>query len=496
MRIRAPNLPFNGRWLNTEQALSLADLKGHVILLDFWTYCCINCIHVIHELKELEEKYRNDPFIVIGVHSAKFENERNLQNIESAISRYEIEHPVFVDNDYGVWNSYAIRAWPSFVVIDTMGYVVSHTSGEGMKKYLDEKIFEALDDGRKKGILSRTKIDLPKPKLKEAPLAFPGKITADVGGEYIYVSDSNHNRVIELHLEDNGEAGTSRIFGSGEKGKKDGEKSEGEFYRPQGLALHENNLYVADTENHLIRKVNLKNGFIETVAGNGRQGHKRNYRGPSLEVGLNSPWDLTVLDNQIYITMAGTHQIWRFDPQRKIIESFAGSGYENITDGELTTAAFAQPSGITTDGENLFVADSEVSAIRKIDPKSKRVYTLAGKGLFDFGNIDGELEYALLQHPIGIDYHEGNLYVADTYNHSIKRVNLATERIESLVGPSNKGLCRIGSVDCEVLALNEPNDVLWLGGKIYIADTNNHLLRFLDSDIMRLNELKIQPRKQ
>lgn len=493
MRIRAPEFPSNGSWLNTKEELSLSRLRGHVILLDFWTYCCINCMHVIPELKGLEEKYRNDPFIVIGVHSAKFENERNFKNIKSAISRYEIEHPVFVDNDYRVWNSYAIKAWPSFVIIDSDGNIVSNTSGEGMREYLDEKIFETLAKDEKKGNLSKTKIEIQFPEIEEALLAFPGKITSDNGSETIYVSDSNHNRIIELRLKADDVAEVSRVFGSGKKGNADGNISEAEFNRPQGLALFENHLYVADTENHLIRRINLKTGLIETIAGNGIQGYKRIYRGNSLRVGLNSPWDLVVLNNYIYIAMAGNHQIWRFDPKEKTIENFAGSGYENIIDGEVKTSAFAQPSGISTDGKVLYVADSEVSAVRKIDPSDGKVHTLVGKGLFDFGNVDGDLKHALLQHPIGIEYHEGALYIADTYNHSIKKINLGTGRIDSLIRSSSEGLCKVGSTDCTVLSLNEPNDVLWYRGKIYITDTNNHLIRFFDPDILKLNELQIQP---
>lgn len=118
LRVRAPELPQNQPWLNTDYPLSIKRLKGRVVILDFWTYCCINCLHVLPELKYLEQKYK-DSLTVIGVHSAKFDNEKETENIRQAILRYDIEHPVLVDNGFKVWQQYAVRAWLTLMVINS-----------------------------------------------------------------------------------------------------------------------------------------------------------------------------------------------------------------------------------------------------------------------------------------------------------------------------------------------------------------------------------------
>jgi thiol-disulfide isomerase/thioredoxin len=114
--VRAPEFPAGMQWLNTATPLRLADLRGKIVLLDFWTYCCINCMHIIPELTALERKYPNE-LVVIGVHSAKFHNEGDSENIRQAILRYEIQHPVVNDRDFRIWRSYAVRAWPTLMVI-------------------------------------------------------------------------------------------------------------------------------------------------------------------------------------------------------------------------------------------------------------------------------------------------------------------------------------------------------------------------------------------
>ncbi|HEX2869201.1 MAG TPA: thioredoxin-like domain-containing protein [Ignavibacteriales bacterium] len=127
----APEFPDGLDWLNVDHPIKLSDLRGKVVLLDFWTFCCINCMHIIPDLKKLEAKYPGE-LAVIGVHSAKFLSEQETGNIRQAILRYDIEHPVVNDKDFKIWTSYGANAWPTVVLIDPRGDVVGHHSGEGV----------------------------------------------------------------------------------------------------------------------------------------------------------------------------------------------------------------------------------------------------------------------------------------------------------------------------------------------------------------------------
>ncbi|MCH7472711.1 redoxin domain-containing protein [bacterium] len=473
----APAFPEPAEWLNTARPLSLEELKGKVVLLDFWTYCCINCMHIIPDLKRLEAKYP-DELVVIGVHSAKFDTEKVTQNIREAVLRYEIEHPVINDHDMSIWNAYGVRAWPTVVLIDPQGNIAGRTSGEGIFGRLDGAIQELVDEFDSKGLLDRTPVEmkLEKEQVEQTPLSFPGKITAHEASGRLFLTDSNHNQVLVISLEGQ----VQQVIGQGGIGLEDGDFESARFFHPQGLYYEpaEDAIYVADTENHAIRRIDLASGMVETLAGTGSQAQSY----PGLVAGtkekLNSPWDLLKRGDLLYIAMAGPHQLWTLNVKTGEVAVFAGSGYENIVDGPLLNAQLAQPSGITTDGKLLYFADSETSSIRSAGLDAHGVVsTLIGAGLFDFGDIDGSYPAARLQHPIGVLYHDGYLYVADTYNHKIKRLDPRTTEVETIVGTGEPG-----AVDGEALAaqLNEPNDITFAAGKFYIADTNNHLIRVYD----------------
>jgi thiol-disulfide isomerase/thioredoxin len=202
---RAPELPATFSWLNTDRPLSFArELKGRVVLLDFWTYCCINCMHVLPDLVHLEGMYRDEPFVVIGVHSAKFANEGTRQTVRAAVNRYEIAHPVVIDEDMRIWNEYAVRSWPTLVLVGADGRVVGTVAGEGNRDALDGAVARALAEGRQKGILATGPLRLAREQSVRAAsgLAFPGKILADPAGGRLFISDSNHNRIVAATLPD------------------------------------------------------------------------------------------------------------------------------------------------------------------------------------------------------------------------------------------------------------------------------------------------------
>ncbi|MFO0428023.1 MAG: thioredoxin-like domain-containing protein [Planctomyces sp.] len=503
----APEDPFAGamvvpdgildggaEWLNTSRPLSIRDLRGKIVLIDFWTYCCINCMHVLPDLKYLEEKYP-DQLVVIGVHSAKFENEKLSQNIRDAIQRYEIRHPVVNDNEMLIWRKFGTRAWPTLALIDAEGRYIGAQGGEGNRELFDTVIAKLIEYSRAKGVLNETpmKFDLEADKATPTPLRYPGKVLADTASDSLFITDSNHNRIVITDL--NGKL--KNIIGTGTAGRRDGSFSEAEFNHPQGTVLVNDTLYVADTENHLIRSISLSNETVSTLAGTGTQGHPGEPDDrPLPETNLNSPWSICHVGGTLYIAMAGPHQIWSHRIGTDRIAAYAGSGREDVTNGPLPKSAFAQPSEIVANAEGtfLFVVDSEGSSVRQVpvDPAGN-VTTIAGtselprgQSLFAFGDVDATGADARFQHPLGIAVDGTTLYVADSYNHKIRRVDSTNGNTTTLIGTGTAG----NSVEPPLLS--EPGGLSFAGGRLYIADTNNHRIGVLDPSTSKLMVLEIE----
>ncbi|WP_417384868.1 thioredoxin-like domain-containing protein [Gimesia sp.] len=488
-RPKAPNIDGGVEWLNTSGEITLKDLRGKVVLIDFWTYCCINCMHVLPDLAYLEKKYPNE-LVVIGCHSAKFDNEKETDNIRRAIQRYEIKHPVINDANMTVWRKFGVRAWPSMVLIDPEGNYCGHLSGEGNRELLDKVLEKVIAYHRAKGTLDETPVhfELESAKLKPTPLKFPGKLLADPAHQRLFISDSNHNRIVIASLDGK----LIDVIGSGQIGNKDGDYKTAAFDHPQGMTLVGNTLYVADTENHLIRTVDLDKKQVATLAGTGEQARFRSAGGKLKEAALNSPWALAVIDDVLYICMAGPHQIWSHKLGSDEIGVYAGSGREDITNGPLETSAFAQTSGIAVDGEVFYVVDSEGSAVRKVDTKNKTVTTVAGtsdlergRSLFEFGDKDGVGEEARLQHPLGVLYDNGRLFIADTYNHKLKTIDLKTNEVKTFLGTGKDGN------SLNPVEFSEPSGLAKVGNRLFVADTNNQRICVVNLDDNKVSEFKI-----
>jgi thiol-disulfide isomerase/thioredoxin len=480
----ASELDGGTAWFNTSGPLHLADLRGKVVLLDFWTFCCINCIHTLPELARLEKKYPGE-LVVIGVHAPKFDEEKNPDKVQKAIDRYEVRHPVVNDANMTIWKAYQVESWPTLVLIDPEGYVATRGEGEGLGPRLDREIGKLIATHRKQ----RTLDESPRAfaatcRPATTPLSFPGKVSADAAKNRLFIADSSHHRIVITDLQGPRVA----IAGSGQPGRRDGAFSDASFNDPQGMAVAGDSLYVADRKNHLIRRLDLATGTVRTIAGTGKQGHGRHVAGPALETALNSPWDLCLVDGALFIAMAGNHQIWKMDLDASTIGPFAGSGREDIADGGPAEACFAQPSGLATDGKNLYVADSEASAIRAIALEGEpRVRTMVGKGLFEFGDTDGQGDQVRLQHPLGVAYWAGQLFVADTYNNKIKKLD-----------PSNGACKTFAGVENGKQVLNEPGGLCVAGNRIVIADTNASRVVSIDSQtgkVVALDLKGIEPTK-
>lgn len=444
-RVRAPELVGKGGWLNTGgKELTLADLRGRITILDFWTFCCINCLHVLDELRELEEKHR-DTVVIVGVHSPKFVHEADHAAVVDAVERYEVHHPVLDDPELATWKQYAVRAWPTLVVIDPEGYVVAQHAGEGHAHAIARLVEELEAEHEAKGTLRRGDGPYVAPEPVATDLRFPGKVLPLPSGNFL-VSDSTRHQLVELAAD--GESVVRRI-------------GDGEFREPQGLALlPDGRVVVADTVHHALCVLDPESGAIERVAGTGRQWWQGSpTSGPALEVDLSSPWDVAWWRGKVWIAMAGVHQLWTWDPENGTVEAAAGTTNEGLHDGPAAEAWFAQPSGLAAAGDRLWIADSETSSLRWIDAEGY-VHTAVGSGLFDFGHRDGEAGQALLQHPLGVTaLPDGSVAVCDTYNHALRRFDPATGQVTTLATD-----------------LREPSGAVLAGDDIVVVESARHRL--------------------
>lgn len=467
---RAPEIDRPGlTWFNTAGPLSLKDLRGKLVLLDFWTSCCINCVQILPTLRLVEETFPDD-VVVIGVHSPKFSAERQPRNVAAAIARYGIRHPVAHDPGFQLWQQYGVRAWPTLTFISPHGYVVGQTSGEPDPQALLDAVAEALRQYHGEGLMRPGALDLPDPVAPAGSLLFPGKVKPLPGPEKGWVvADPGHHQVVLL--DDEGQE--LLRFGSGREGPGDGAAAHGVFSSPQGLVADEDSVYVADTGNHAIRRIDRATGQITTLAGTGKRGPVLGFDpAPGLAAALASPWDLELAGQTLYIANAGTHQLAALDLETGELRAIAGSGAEGLHDGPAAEVPLAQPSGLSLspDGGTLYFADSETSAIRALDFASGTVRTLVGKGLFDFGNEDGSLDKARLQHPLGVAaWGDGKLLVADSYNAAIRVLDLEAGTLSEL----EQG--RVTCTDPVCLPYGEPAGVLPDGlHRLLVSDTNNH----------------------
>ena len=442
--------------------LFLADFRGKILILDFWTFCCINCLHVLDELRPLEQKY-GDVLTIVGVHSPKFEHERDPDALAAAVERYGVEHPVLDDPQLLMWQQYTAKAWPTLSVVDPEGYLVASMAGEGHAEGLARLIDELIAVHEAKGTLHRGDGPYVAPLPSKTLLRFPGKALPLPSGR-VLVSDSARHSLVEL--ESDGQTLVRRI-GAGTRGRADGGAASASFSEPQGLCLLPEktaeqvgyDVVVADTVNHLLRGVNTATGEVVTIAGSGRQWRSTVdfYAHDALSADLSSPWDVAWYDGQVVIAMAGIHQLWWFDPIRRTTGAWAGTTVEALRDGELEQAWLSQPSGlaVSADGRRLWFVDSETSALRYVE--HGLMHTAIGQGLFDFGHVDGPAASALMQHPLGLAaLADGSVLIADTYNGAVR-------------------LLRDGELSTVATGLAEPSDIAVLsGGTVLVVESAAH----------------------
>lgn len=475
----APEFPSNLEWLNVSRPLTMAALRGKVVIIDFWTYGCINCIHNIPDLKRLQKDHPAE-VVVIGVHSAKFTTEAETDNIRQTLARHQIDYPVVNDRAMLVWNLWSARAWPTTVVVDASGVLAAIHVGEGTYAALKPTVLTLIREAEAQNRLDRTPLPtlLERARMPATPLAYPSGVLVDPRGNRLFIADTGHHRII---IVDPRSGELREVIGSGQEAFVNGDFSAAAFASPRGMALSSDGtmLYVADTGNHAIRAVDLQARQVATLIGNGQRSRALPPKpGVAPDVALSSPWDVALDAANLYIAMAGSHQVWRYRLADGLVEPLAGSGIEGIIDGPAQQAQLAQPSGLALDDEGrLYVADAESSAVRMIttaDPPM--VETLAGgrNDLFSFGDQDGIGRAARLQHPQGIAVFGEYVYVVDTYNHRLKRIDPGSGEVRTVAGSER------GWADGVAPQFYEPGAIAEGADRLYVADTNNHAIRVVN----------------
>jgi thiol-disulfide isomerase/thioredoxin len=467
-RVRAPELKGRGGWLNTGgEQLTLVGLRGKIVLLDFWTYCCVNCLHLLEELRPVEQKY-SDVLVVIGVHSPKFAHEAEHAAVVAAVERYSVHHPVLDDPELATWQQYAVRAWPTVAIIDPEGYVVAQLSGEGHGHAIDALLTELVAEHDARGTLHRGSGPYVAPPPSRELLLFPSKVLV-LADSTLLVADTAHHGLV--WLEESGTEVLHRV-GDGSPGWVDGPAAAARFNEPGGMARLPAevsarvgyDVVVADTVNHVLRGVDTVTWTVTTVAGTGSQWMRGDpTTGPATSVALSSPWDVAWFEGALIVANAGVHRLDRLDLVAATLAPYAGTTQEGLVDGDRERAWFAQPSGLatSTDGETLWLVDAETSALRRI--RNGVVTTEIGAGLFEFGHVDGPAETALLQHPLGLALlPDGSIAIADTYNGAVRRFDPVTREVSTLA-----------------TGLDEPSDVVTIidserGSVLLVVESGAH----------------------
>jgi DNA-binding beta-propeller fold protein YncE len=470
-REAAPEFPASLPWVNVPKAPTLAELRGRVVLLHFWNASNIHSQHVALDLRHLENKY-SDGLSVLGVHTPHFDAERQSNVVLQAVNRHYLRHPVANDYNFDVWRQYGVTAWPTMAVIDTEGGFAGLLAGEGRREEIDGLIGQMLDDAafnNSRNFEPMRPVSRPEPRMA---LRFPGKIL--VTENALFVADSGHNRILECTHDGD----VRRQIGSGNAGYMDGGFEEAAFNEPQGMVSTKDMLYIADRGNHSIRRVRLNTGEVETLAGTGTQGYPMAQEfDHANQIALNSPWDLALGGERLFIAMAGQNQIWNYDLSRNRLSCFAGTGMHRWDDGEFNMATFARPTGLSFADQTLYVADSDSSAIRAVRVDG-RTQTLVGAGVFEFGDADGLPAVARLQGAMGVCVDPGGqiLWVADTYNNRLKAVSLRGGGVKTINLPY-KFQC--------------PTDVVASKGRIWIANCGAHEIVRIDTGTGQAKRLPI-----
>lgn len=484
------------QWFNVLRPLEAADLKDRLILLDFWTYACVNCMQILPEIQKLEQEY-GSRLTVIGVHSGKFENEKDAAAIRKAILRYDITNPVINDADYRIWNGFGVTAWPTMILINPNGKIVKTYVGEGEVAKLKADVKKLVSKFKYEINRDPLPVMLEKNSVITTVLNSPTKIEYASDLNYkthqtpaLFIANSGkHNIVISTLSGD-----IIAKVGSAE-GFADGNLSGAAFNYPQGLLYAGNKLYVADTGNHTLREIDFKTNQVKTLIGSGQKGEALTGQADAKTFNLASPTDIAFFPaegknhNKIVIANSGTHQILTYDLQKETISILAGNGVEGIVDGKYPNNSLAQTSDLAVYGKKLYFIDAETSSLRMLE-ENGHVTTLIGQDLFKFGHKNGSKNEALMQHPLGLSVDDTGVYILDSFNHSLRKYDFASKQLRDLIKPSKRG-DNLGSAAST--EFDEPQGIVAVLDRFYIADTNNNRVVIVNRGSFKSQLLDVMP---
>jgi sugar lactone lactonase YvrE len=449
----APQLHSSLEWLNAD-AQTIEAQRGRVLALVFWNASSVYCINLMEQIATLKARYPL-ALSVLGVHLPKFDAEVDGRTVLKAVNRMRVAFPVANDRHWITWQHYGVHQWPTVVLIDPHGNLRQRLSGDDQLAALDAGIAALVDEAG--GVTSLPPEDEglrnAEPRLS---LAFPSGLAATEG--HLYVADTGHHRILECSFEGR----VLRQFGNGHAALVDGPPAESAFSFPRGLFVMRDWLYVADSGNHALRRVQLMDGTVETVIGSGRPGLPREARYPqAADCHLNQPWAVVGNNDRLYIALAGCNQVWEYDLGHQYLRFVAGTGELGIADGPGRNALLAHPVGLALVQQTLYVCDSASSSVRAVQLQQAMVQTLVGQGLYEYGDEDGPRSAARLQFPLAIvlDPNAPVLWVADGYNGSLRKLRLGG-----------------GDMTTDALphALAQPSALAIGGGAMWICDAAAH----------------------
>ncbi len=457
----ATQLPDHSPWLDTVPA-ALADLRGRPVVLAFVNAASAWCAQRLAELAHWQRRHPGRAQVLV-VQVPRFDFERGPAAALKLLRRQGVSAPMLLDADWSAWRRFGVRAWPTVVLLDARGIEQARVAGLDPPGRLERALGDLIADagyppqGEASGELH------PEPGLA---LRFPTGLA--VSEERLYIADSGHHRILECTHGGR----IVRQFGHGRADLLDGPASEAAFQRPQGLALDRHSLYVADTGNHALRRINLLTGQVDSLCGNGRPGVLQ--AGPVEQprlAPLDHPIGLALAQNQLHISMAGDNRLWRYDLGERSLRWVAGSGALAQADGPVDQAAFAQPTAVAAAGHVLYVLDALGSSLRSVHLHGGMVQTVIGQGPWAMG--EGGLQFP---QALALDPATSTLWIADAGNGVLRSTRIGSGELQAHALP--RRLCGAAGVAAGA-------------GAVWVADTDAHAVLRLDADSGVLSEIPI-----
>jgi len=466
----APELDASLSWMNVTP-LRLAAMRGHPVVLLFWNSSSAHCYNALQSTAQLAARFRGSVFFV-AVHVPKFDFERDGSNALEVMHRKGAVLPLANDADWATWQHYEVGAWPTAILIDPEGKIRQTFIGDreidGMAQVLDVLSDEYFD--RSPGIAEPPRLTAP---AQHNALSGPGGLA--VSANRLYVADTGHHRILECTHDGR----VLRRIGNGNRDFVDGLADTSGFNNPRGLLLSQDRLYVADSGNHALRRIDTRTGEVDTLIGNGHFGDPApGALREALDSPLDRPFGLAILDNAIFISNASGHQVWAMEMGTRKLRCLSGAGTLGTEDGAADVATFAQPTGLAVVGDQLFVADAASSALRSIRIVDGSVRTVFGRGLFEFGLKDGGARQAHMQHPTALASIGANqgLWIADSGNGFLRKFLIRNQALSTVTLPT---------------ALKQPSALASWQNQVWIADATTHLVWRYDADSGELHRLPI-----